>query len=226
MSAPEAHAGAFHVSPVRLGLSDSSSTIAVTVRNTGTEESVMQLQLVSWSQVDGEDSYAPTQDVLATPPIFSVAPGATQIVRVGLRRRPEELRELAYRLFIQEVPVTAQRAGQVRVTVRFSIPVFVAPLSAPAAPVLDWRVKAVSAKELRIAAVNRGNAHVQIFGLALQPAGGGATLADQKESVYLLAGQRREWLIPLQRTQPGMTRVKILAGSDAGDLEAEAALEN
>lgn len=89
IAATAALAGAFQVSPLRIALSAQAPIAVITVRNEGAVASVMQLKAMSWSQTAGEDSYSPTQEVLATPPIFTVPPGGAQIVRVGLRRQPD-----------------------------------------------------------------------------------------------------------------------------------------
>ncbi|WP_119628929.1 fimbrial biogenesis chaperone [Methylocaldum marinum] len=102
-----AHGGALSVAPVRLELSAPELTGAITVTNTGTESSVVQLEATDWSQRNGQDEYAPSRKLSATPPIFTLGPGATQTVRVGLRHPPDPRRELAYRLFLQEVPPPA-----------------------------------------------------------------------------------------------------------------------
>ena len=220
--------GAFQISPIRIALSGRTPIAVLKVRNEGTEASVMQLQTMAWSQSGNQDIYTPTAELLATPPIFTLPPGGTQIVRVGIRRKVDARRELAYRLFLQEVPVAAAVAseGEVRVALRFGIPVFVAPASAkPPQPLLDWRVTLAPPQALRIAAMNRGEAHVQISGIALNPAAGGPALAEYLGMDYLLPQQGRNWLVPLQQAQAPGAPLKLLAQTDAGELHAEVALE-
>src|SRR5712692_6344838 len=97
-------AGSLHVSPVRLVLSQAQPTTILTLQNDGDQATVVQLEVMDWSQTDGEDIYTPTTGLLANPPIFTVLPGGTQTVRIGLRRPPDPQRERAYRLYLQEVP--------------------------------------------------------------------------------------------------------------------------
>src|SRR5258705_9240239 len=77
-----ASAGSIAVNPVRVTLSATKSTGALVVRNSGADASVVQLQILSWSQQDGQDIYVPANDVLATPPIFTVPAGGSQTVRI------------------------------------------------------------------------------------------------------------------------------------------------
>ena len=103
-----AQAGSFEVNPVGLTLSGTHSTEVVTVTNASDSLTVVQLQVVAWSQENGEDVYTPTRNVLATPPIFTVPAGGQQTVRLGLMSKPDAKLETAYRLFLQEV-AAAQR---------------------------------------------------------------------------------------------------------------------
>lgn len=68
-------AGSFQVNPVRATLTASLPVGSLTVRNTGSEPAVVQLEVVSWSQQAGNDVYTPTKEILATPPIFTVPAG-------------------------------------------------------------------------------------------------------------------------------------------------------
>src|SRR5437773_747269 len=77
--------GTFSVAPIRIDLSASIPTAAITLENHGEIASVVQLDVVKWSMRDGVDVYEPDQALLATPPIFTMPPGKTQVIRVGLR---------------------------------------------------------------------------------------------------------------------------------------------
>src|SRR5205085_11971107 len=155
-SAAPARAGSFMVTPIRATLSAAHPVSALTVRNDGAERTVVQVDALIWTQRDGGDVYAPTKDIIATPPIFSIAPGASQVVRVGLRRDPESGRELTYRLSLQEIPPPpkADFLG-LRVALRLVIPVFVVPPSATA-PRLQWRVAPAGPGALSVALRNEG----------------------------------------------------------------------
>jgi fimbrial chaperone protein len=82
-------AGSLEVNPVRITLSATQAVAAVTVRNSGSEPTVVQLETTRWTQHDGTDALAPTTEVLATPPILTIQPGTARIIRVGLRRPPD-----------------------------------------------------------------------------------------------------------------------------------------
>ena len=104
MGASVASAASLGVSPVRVTLSESQSMGSLTVRNDGTEPASLQMEMLNWSQAEGQDVLMPTRELLANPPIFTVPAGGSQLVRVGLRRAPDGQRELTYRIVLQELP--------------------------------------------------------------------------------------------------------------------------
>jgi fimbrial chaperone protein len=223
-----AMAGTFQISPIRITLSEKTPIAVLTVRNDSAESSVMQLKVMSWSQSGNDDTYTPTDEVLANPPIFTVPAGGTQIIRVGVRRKADARRELAYRLFLQEVPVAKEAAQDsgVRVALRFGIPVFVTPTANKSPkPLLELRVMVKSPKTLRIEAVNHGDAHVQILGVALNLAAGGPMLAEYGGMHYLLPKQGRNWLVPVDQVPYLGASLKLVAHTDAGEFHANLALE-
>ena len=215
--------GTFQVSPVRATLSASRSIAALTVKNEGSEPAVIQVELVAWSQRDGKDVYVASKEIIATPPIFTVPPGGTQIVRVGLRRPPDPRVELAYRIYLQEVPARPAAGFQgLQVALRLGVPVFVNPASA-VAPALKWSARRVGG-EMKLGVANTGNAHVQVTGLALSAARGPA-LAAPKTVAYVLPGQSREWLFKVAPMPPSGATLQLVAQTDAGEMTADVALE-
>ena len=122
-----AHAGSFSISPIRLDLSATARTAALTVRNDD-REALVQAEIMLWEQVDGQDRLTPTRDLLVSPAVFTLPPNGSQLVRVALRSPPADAtRELSYRLILQEVPQTASPGfSGLQVALRLSVPVFVA----------------------------------------------------------------------------------------------------
>lgn len=219
-----ASASSFSVSPVRATLSASQPVGSLTVRNIGAEPTVVQLEVVSWSQQDGQDLYVPTQEILATPPIFTVPAGGSQVVRVGLRRAPDALRELTYRLFLQEVPPPPKPDFRgLRVALRVGVPVFVMP-PVPAKPVLRWQAAPTSEGALKLSLINDGNVHIQIANFMLTPAGG-ASLGIQQSAAYVLPGQRRDWFVKADPFPSLGSVLHLNAQTDAGDVQTEVVLE-
>ena len=220
----EVSAASIGVSPVRATLSADQQVGALTVHNTGTEPMSVQLEVMNWSQQDGEDVFTATREVLANPPIFTVPPGGSQLIRAGLRRAPDARRELTYRIFLQELPPPpSPDFNGAKMLMRVSLPVFVLPEVA-AQPALRWQAARTSDGALKISLTNIGNAHVQIANFSLSLPGSAQPWITQQSSTYVLHGQSRDWILPANAENPSPPPgaiLQIFAQTDAGDMEAE-----
>src|SRR6202140_4151365 len=150
-------AGALSVTPIRIELSSAQRSVALTVRNDGDQPTVVQAQLVAWSQADNDDRLEPTIDVLASPPIFTVAPGASQVLRIALRTAPDAVRERSYRVLVTEVPGKPDPAFTgAQFALKISLPIFVAASTAKTTPKLEWSGVRTGKGDLALTAVNSG----------------------------------------------------------------------
>jgi fimbrial chaperone protein len=219
-------AAEWNVDPVRVELSAQQQTAAIIVRNESDQPSSIQIQAVSWSQVNGMDVYIPTRELLVSPPIATIPPKTDQVIRVALRRAADPSKELAYRINLQELPTEqAPEATGVQMALRIGLPVFVQSLKGDAAPKMAWSVARVSDSQLRVQVRNQGNAHVQISDFSLHAAGAAQAVTSESASSYVLAGQSREWLL---RTSPSQTiangRLRLMAFTDADKVDTELVL--
>lgn len=220
-------AGSFSVNPVRVDLSAKQPVASVTVRNDGAEPTVVQLELMGWGQADNNDVYDSTSELLATPPLFTVPPGGSRVVRVGLRRRPDPLHELTYRLYLQEVPppMDADFRGM-RMTLRVGVPVFVAAIS-QTVPDLKWTTVAEPDGKIKLGLTNSGSEHIKIADLELTADSGGPHSSGvQRVATYVLPGQKREWLLQMDGPVAPGSKVRIKAHTDGhAELAANLALD-
>lgn len=213
--------GAFNVRPTRLELSATQSAGMLTITNPTAAETVVQVQVNAWSQRDGADLLDASRDLIAVPPLFTLRPGASQVVRVGLRRAPEPDAELTYRLLLREVPPPpAEGFTGLQVALNISLPVFVQAVGG-SAPKLHWNLGRGADGLLTLQLSNSGNAHVQLTGVTLT--GPDRTVEGQNLPVYLLPGQSRAW--PIDSGATGGTRWTVRAATDAGPVKAELVLE-
>lgn len=220
-----AMAGSFSVNPVRLTLSAKQSAGVLTLRNNGTQPGVVQLEVVSWSQQEGQDIIAPTREILATPPIFTVPAGGSQIVRVGLRNPPDARREVTYRLILQEVPsAPAADSDALQVTLRLSVPVFVLP-AVPATAALAWEATRTPQGTLHIELSNSGNVHIQIINFTLSQRKSSQIIAEQSGATYVLPQQSRDWIVKPASTLVAGTPLHIFVRTDAGDMRSDVVLK-
>jgi fimbrial chaperone protein len=215
-AASAALAGSFLVSPVRVEFAQAQPTTVLHVTNTGAEPVTVQAEVRAWSYAGEEDVFADSDDVLLNPPIFTIADGATQFVRVGLRTRKPPTSEASYRFFLEKLPPPPKPDEMgVRTLLRISLPVFVAAPGIKAAPKLQWRVTRAGPDEVLLSATNTGTAHIQLQAISLQPQGI-AAVASQNLAAYLLPGQTREWKIPGKAVGTA-AQIELSARSDAGE---------
>lgn len=219
-----AQAASISVNPVLITLDASDSIAAMTVTNQGDETVVMQASVNAWSIRDNREHYQPTTALLVNPPVFEVAPGQRQIVRIGLIDTEPQAVEQSFRVFLEQAPATpgddtsadstASEPRGVQVMLRLGIPVFVAP-AAEREQALQWRAERLDAERLRIEAVNQGNVHAKVSRLALRA--GEQAVTTLELSSYILPGSRRHWLleIPADTTAP----YRIQAETNAGMLD-------
>ncbi len=174
-------AGSLAVSPLKLTFSKVAGITSLTVENNGLEEALVQTETFAWNQNGGEHKLSPTEDVIAVPPVFRLAPGARQRIRVGLTREFTETREQTFRLMVTEVP-TVVAPGVIAIAVRHSLPIFVQPSAQISAKLT---IKLAPSKGLEIA--NNGSQHLRILRWRLRD-GAGGILAEDTGPGYLLAG--------------------------------------
>ena len=222
-----AEAGAFMVDPTRIELAPGQLSATLVIRNDDKEPVVIQVEPRAWSQKDGEDVYAPTRELLVTPPIVTIPAGAEQILRVALRRPLDPQMEIPYRIYLLEVPPSPQAGFRgLQVALRISIPVFARPGDA-AAPRAEWKVAyGARAHALRVVLANAGNAHLQVQEFMLFKPGSSTPSAVRQAAAYVLPGQSRDWLIKLD---PSVwvdgPRLRLKAVTDAGDVDKELELD-
>jgi len=187
------------VVPVRVSLSATQDKQVISVRNQGTETVAMQVDTVAWSQVDGADQYTPTRELLINPPLFRIAPGKEQLLRVGLRSRAAGPSESAYRIFLREIPTqwassSDAGGGAVRVMLELRLPVYVQPEHVVDAQ--QWRASLKPDGTVSVVLDNTGNVHQVVSSLSLLEADGGsdaAALVQASPNVAVLAGQTARW---------------------------------
>lgn len=213
-------AGSFTVSPVRIELSPQRPLGSLTITNDANEPVTVDAKAMVWTQSQGEDIYEDTRELIVTPPVFTLEPKASQILRLGLRRGADAERELAFRVFLTEnAPPPSLTSTGIAMTLRLAVPVFIRPKASPVAK-LDWSAQRAPDGAVVLRANNVGNLHVQVSELRLKA--GADIVGRQSSPAYLLPGQAREWTIKPEAGRAFSAQTLTLEGnSDAGDVRAE-----
>lgn len=220
-------AGSLSVSPIRFEFAPAQRSVTLTVRNDGDQPTLVHTSLLSWSQADDDDRLEATTDLLASPPIFSIAPGASQLVRIALRRAPDNDLERSYRIILSEVPGQPQaNFNGARFALKISLPVFVEAAAGKASPQIQWTAVRSGKGDLALTAFNSGAKHLQVRSIEVASAGAAAADARFAGLWYILPGQRRKITIAADPGRAIATdRVRINADTDAGALVADVVLD-
>ena len=226
VSRPSGAAG-WEIDPVRVELSPEQQTAAITLKNSSDQPTSIQIQAITWSQIEGKDINTPTKDLLVSPPIVTIPAKSEQIIRVALRRQADIAHELTYRISLQELPPpTAQGFMGVQVALRINLPVFIQPQKGKAQPKITWTISLMPDKKLKVTAQNNGNAHIQISDFSLYAPKSDKKIAAESGSSYILAGQTHEWLLETNSSEKIIsTRLRLKAYTDADNFDDELVLD-
>lgn len=180
-------AQALNVSPVRVELGPQKATTTISVTNRGTEATGVQIRPYVWAQRHNADQLTPTRDLLVSPPIMTIGPGQTHLVRLVLRK-PAHSVESSYRIVLDQLPSVDGPPG-VKVLLRISMPVFALPVT-KAYSHLAWRARATGPGKAEVEVMNSGGRHVQI-GALLARSDLGSVSVEGGANLYVLPGATR-----------------------------------
>ncbi len=215
-------AGMVGVSPLRVDFDEAQHSGVIRVFNTGNDDISMQVDARDWAQAeDGTDEYESTRDVIAVPPIFTIAPGETQIIRVGLVGGQSPDREQAHRLFLTELPRPNVDflGGQLRMRLIVSLPIFTAPAAVPPNSDLEMVETSVEDGRLRARFRNPGNSHIRVQEIMAVDTNGDRAQRTEA-AVYLLPGSTHDFYFGNGEGQANISRL-VAVTDTVGTVEYE-----
>ena len=135
-------AATLQVSPVRITISADGKAGVVRLHNQSDVPTLVQVEALAWNDAADLAEVPRTNEILAVPPVFEIAAGAEQLIRLALRKPLTTDTEAAYRLLITEVPrAVGDGTEGVSFALRLNLPVFVTPEGALAAAELVARAR-------------------------------------------------------------------------------------
>ncbi len=214
---------ALAVQPVTVHLAAGQRATTLTVTNQGPGETAIQIRVFNWSQDGGKDELTASDVVLASPPLATIPPGGSQIVRLMLRRSPEG-REATYRILLDQLPPPAVE-GVVRVVLRMSIPIFAQPPNR-VAPRMEFRLER-EAGQVYLVGANNGLRHEVFRDIVLTTREGMKLRPEKSASPYVLAGATRRWaMVPESQAPVVDETLHLTAHGDAGAVERQVSRVN
>jgi fimbrial chaperone protein len=214
-----AGAQSLSVLPVNVFFPAGQKAATLTITNQGKSETAVQIRAFAWNQQDGDDQrLAATDAVLMSPPIATIAPGASQVVRLILRQTPQD-REATYRILVDQIPPPAE-PGIVHIVLRLSIPIFAMP-AARVLPHLRFHTE-TDGGELFLVGTNDGLVHELIRDIVLTTGDGRELKEEPSTSPYILGGATRRWPIAAQGSLPLPSEtLRLTAHSNAGAIDEQ-----
>lgn len=213
------NAQTLEIAPITVDLPPGRMTSTLSITNRGAVPTTVQIRPFAWTQPGDTEQLDPTSNMIVSPPFSTLGAGETQTVRIVLRR-PASDREDSYRLLVDQLPSAAD-AGSIRVTLRISLPVFVAPTGA-ARTSLTWKLVGTDPVKRALVVRNDGTRRAKISALTLPR----TATAPGFTFRYILTGS--EVSIPVEAGPSGWPSVgeavHVSATSDQGKVEADAAI--
>lgn len=224
-----AQAAEFTVSPIRLDLSGTARSQLLAITNVGTKPARFLVRSAGWTITEANAVELSEDDRLVVfPASFTVAPKATQNIRVGTEQASSET-EQTWRVVLEELP-DANSAGSAGATINvlsvLSVPVFLAPLTAR--KTLDIALQDAKSSTARVLLSNTGNAHAMIAAVSVTAMrGADIAVQAQQEGWYLLPGKRRLFTIASDKVwcSPGVTSIEVRAADRDGQVLARQTID-
>ncbi len=219
---PEARPSSFNVQPVRIEILPSRRSAALKISNQSGEPLTVQASVMKWSLQNAKQTYAQVDDFVLNPPIFTVAPHSSQVVRLGPRAQQFDAVEKSYRLILSEVPgPLPQGFSGTRTVLRISVPIFIRQ-DAVATTKISWEAWLEDDGSITIDAENQGTSHVQFDRLQLTN-NGKKTMRTVNQ--YALPQEKLEWKCNEAEVR-GATQIAVAASTDAGDINEVLAVKH
>ena len=216
LASAAAVAGGLQISPVGLSLQPGQTADGLWVTNAGDGVMRAQVRVYHWTQEGDADKLTPSQGLVASPPMLELAVGDRQLVRairLGAPPSGANAVEDAYRLVIDELPVSTESKKGLSFVMRYSVPVFLASAGAtavPAVPRLSWALRR-QGEHVQLEVSNSGSVHAQLADLSFVDAAGKRTALHAGLLGYVLPQARMRWLL---KTPPAVFAA-------AGNIEAQ-----
>lgn len=190
--------------PVNPVIEGQARATALWLENPGKSPITLQVRIYAWTQRENQNLYAETREVIGSPPIVTIEPGARQLVRITRLVAPPPSGEQPYRIIVDEVPVKdgpGTAGASVTFRMRYSLPLFSeakqeggAERPTPPAAAIAWRTGAGRDGpflEIR----NSGSGHARLSDVAFT-GGRSASVLGEGLFGYVLPGATMRWPLP------------------------------
>lgn len=207
---------------------------ALWLENRGSEPANLQVRVFAWKQGDFDDQYLTQREIIGSPPVANIAPGAKQLIRLTRTAASPVGQEQAYRIIIDEIPAAVvpdkegeTRQAAIRFQMRYSVPLFVygqglwgkpdpegqRDAAGVGKPQLSWRHVADKGRtfvEIR----NTGPVHARLTDVVMEQGGQHKPVVEGLLG-YVLPGASMRWPAPLQASAATVLKGRVNGGEAA-----------
>jgi fimbrial chaperone protein len=180
--------GNLQVRPTLIELPPKKAAGRIVLANTGDEPMLAQVRVYAWTQQEGEDRLAASDQIVLSPPLVKIAPGGEQVVRFVRQGTAVVGQDQSYRLIVEELPnAKTSQDTTVSIRLRYVMPLFVR--AAGASPVaLTCRLLAAS-----LSCTNTGGQAAQLGRTQLVDHQGRTRELSAGLFGYVLPGSLKQW---------------------------------
>lgn len=181
------YASVLGVDPVYINMDFNEKVQSINITNYGREKVIVQIYAFNWTQHNGEDVYVQSESITSNPPVLTLLPHQSQVIRIGLLdKKLNRQQESSYRIFIREIPLYKQIKEQIKIISEFNLPLFVKPDVVNKN--ISWNISAElynQTQKLILCMSNKGNIHAKINNIKLTRMNG-EVLFQQDNFFYVL----------------------------------------
>lgn len=213
--------GIVQISPVLLDLTGDNAVGIVNFGNQDHEPTTIQVRVFKWRQANGQESLEPTSDVVASPPMAEIAPGASLSIRVVRASGTPITGEDSYRLVIDQLP-QARDSGKavVAMLLRQVLPVFFSS-GRRTDPSVAWSIVGRGGRQTLVAR-NDGDRRLRVGKVTISGGHGSVSMGGALLG-YVLGHSVMSWTIPAKGGAFAVgSTVAIKGQGDVGAISAAA----
>ena len=210
---PSPGSAAIGVTPLSAALPPGITSASFTVTNPEAVERVVQPQVYRWEHVNGKDQLTKSSDWIVNPPIASIAPLGSRVVRMALKHRVTSAEETAYRVVLSEVNSKEATGVGVAVSTNISLPIFLEPAGVSKKRP-EWSAARGAAHQIVVTLKNTTAVHVHVTRFVFRDPSGKTLQTDAPS--YVFPGESRTWTLVLEKSAPDPKSLVVEANTDQG----------
>ena len=220
-------AATLQVSPILIQFYKGTQSQPIWLTNQGKSPLRAQVRVYRWTQTEEGELLEATNEIMASPPVMEVGAGQRQLLRIVRRNIAPMIGEESFRIIVDELPdpdaTTTSEASALNFLLRYSIPAFISPDSAPSKNLAHQAYGQVLKDPLRIKITNSGKSRIRAARLVYESANGQTINILDGLIGYVLANKQRTWELPSSAASlpSGMFKMKIANDTGEHTLQME-----